>query len=67
MRKPSSVRLLGFGGLLAAGLVAIGGFFDMPWLVGFSGAIMIAANGYALAVGERTTDASGTAGEGKAT
>lgn len=53
MCKPSAVRLLGLGGLVAAGLVAIGGFFDAPVLVGVSGGIMVVANAYALLVGER--------------
>lgn len=52
MRRPSGVRLLGFGGLVAAALVAIGGLCDAPALVGGSGLIMVVANAYALFVGE---------------
>lgn len=48
MKAPTSVRVLGFGGLIAASLIAIGGFYDMPALVGISGAVMVAANLYAM-------------------
>lgn len=44
---PPSVRVLGFAGLVAAALIAIGGFHNMPALVGVSGAVMVAANLYA--------------------
>lgn len=54
MRRPSAVRFLGFGGLVAAGLVAFGGLCNVPWLVGASGVVMIVANVYAFVVGERT-------------
>jgi len=47
MTAPPSVRVLGVCGLFAAALIAIGGFFDAPILVGVSGALMVAANLYA--------------------
>lgn len=53
MRRPSAVRFLGFGGLVAAGLVAFGGICNVPWLVGASGVVMIVANVYAFVVGEQ--------------
>lgn len=53
MRSPSAVRLLGLGGLVAAGLVSLGGFLNAPLLVGVSGGIMVVANAYALVVGDR--------------
>jgi len=53
MRRPSAVRFLGFGGLVAAALVAFGGLCNVPWLVGASGVVMIVANIYAFVVGEQ--------------
>lgn len=46
--KLSSARVLGFGGLIGAGLIGVGGFCDVPILVGLSGAVMIVANLYAM-------------------
>lgn len=45
---PSSVRVLGTCGLVAALLATGAGFFDLPILLGLSGAIMVAGNLYAM-------------------
>ncbi len=48
MKLPSSVRVLGICGLCAATLSAAAGFFNAPVLLGLSGAVMVAANLYAM-------------------
>lgn len=47
----SAVKMLGLCGLTAAFIGAIGGFFDIPFLIGVSSAIMLFANSYALIKG----------------
>lgn len=43
----SSARVLGICGLIAATLSAIGGFADVPALLGVAGVVMVAGNVYA--------------------
>lgn len=45
---PSPVRVLGACGLFAAMLASASGFFHLPVLLGLSGAVMVAANLYAM-------------------
>ncbi len=44
----SSVRVLGICGLVSAVLAMLAGFFDTPFLLGVSGAVMTAGNLYAI-------------------
>lgn len=48
MNLPSPVRVLGVCGLCAAALSTAAGFFNAPVLLGLSGAVMVAANLYAM-------------------
>lgn len=48
MTWPSPVRVLGACGLTAAALASLAGFLNQPSLLGMSGAVMVAANIYAM-------------------
>lgn len=43
-----ATRVLGICGLVAASLAAVGGFANVPALVGASGAVMLLGNLYAI-------------------
>lgn len=48
----SPLRFLGLAGLVAAAMTSLGGFCNVPALVGIAGAVMFVANAYAFMAGK---------------